>query len=59
MPFEDNSDEDEKYLESEIAKEKWKIRELKRMSKLDEERDRFKEENEEMERRRGLTEEQR
>ena len=42
MPFEDNSDEDEKYLVSEIAEEKWKIRELKRMQRLDDERDIFK-----------------
>jgi hypothetical protein len=31
MPFVDNSDEDEKYLKSEIALERWKIRELKRI----------------------------
>lgn len=59
MPFVDNSDEDEKYLKSEIALERWKIRELKRIQRLEDERDKFKEEKKEIERRRNLTEEQR
>ena len=31
MPFTDDSDEDEKYLASEVAYEKWKFREIMRI----------------------------
>ena len=41
MPFTDDSDEEKKYLASEVAYEKWKFREIMRIKRDKEERDRF------------------
>lgn len=59
MPFTDDSDEDQEYLASEIAKEKWKFREAMRVKRIKEERSKFLKEKEEVLRRRNMTEEER
>ena len=59
MPFTDDSDEDENWLKSEVAYEKWKFREILRIKRDKDERDKFLKEKHEVERRRALTEEQR
>ena len=55
FPFEDDSSEDEKYTKSELAYEKWKLRELARIQRMREERHKFEEEKREVERRRNMT----
>ena len=55
QPFPD-SDNDEKYVKSDIAYELWKARELKRILREREERATADEERKEVERRRNLTE---
>ena len=57
MPFTDNSDEDESYINSEVAYEKWKFREITRIKRAREEKDAYLKEQEEKERRHNLTEE--
>ena len=59
MPFTDDSDEDVKYLESEVAYEKWKFREIMRIKRDKEERGKFEKEKGEILRRRAMTEEER
>ena len=59
MPFTDDSDEDETYLKSEVAYEKWKYREIMRIKRAREEMDKYLKEQAEIERRRNLTEEER
>ena len=59
MPFTDDSDEDTNQLKSEVAYEKWKFREIIRIKRERDERDKFKNEKAEIERRRALTEEER
>lgn len=48
MPFTDDSDEDKEYLESEVAYEKWKYREVLRVKRIREERKKFDQEKEEV-----------
>ena len=59
MPFTDDSSEDENYLACPLAKQKWKLREILRVKGLRDERIKIDEELAEIERRRGLTDEQR
>lgn len=58
MPFPD-SENDEKYVKSDIGYELWKARELKRILREREERATADEERKEVERRRNLTEAER
>ena len=57
MPFTDDSDEDKEYLDSEVAYEKWKYREVLRVKRIREERKKFDQEKEEVQRRRAMTQE--
>lgn len=59
MPFTDDSDEDKEYLESEVAYEKWKYREVLRVKRIREERKKFDQEKVEVQRRRAMTQEER
>lgn len=59
MPFTDDDSEDENYLASEIALEKWKVREIQRIKLIKDEKHKFDSEQAEIIRRRGLTEEER
>lgn len=55
FPFEDDSSEDEKYTSSELAHEKWKLRELARIQRMRDARHKFEEEKREVLRRRNMT----
>ena len=59
MPFTDDSDEDETYLASEVAYEKWKYREITRIKRDREALEKHKREQAESQRRRKMTEEER
>lgn len=59
LPFSDNEDEDMNYLNSNMAYEEWKIRELKRIKRERDERLASENEKKEIERRRNMTDEQR
>lgn len=52
MPFTDNSSEDETYLNSEVAYEKWKYREITRIKRSREALDKHLKEENEVKRRR-------
>jgi hypothetical protein len=57
MPFTDDSSEDENYLESAMAKELWKVREITRIKKFKDAKTKWENELAEVQRRRNLTEE--
>lgn len=57
LPFSDNEDEDMNYLNSNMAYEEWKIRELKRIKRERDERLASENEKKEIERRRNMTDE--
>ena len=59
LPFSDNSDEDQTYLESAQAYDLWKIREILRLKRDRDEKVRHEEEQADILRRRNMTEEQR
>ena len=59
LPFIDDDKEDEAYLSSEVAHEQWKCREIMRVKRDRDERLRYEQEKEEVERRRNMTEQER
>ena len=59
MPFTDDSDEDREYLNSQVAYEEWKVRELIRLKRAKDERTAREREAKEIERRRLLTDAER
>ena len=59
LPFSDSEGEDQKYLQSNVNYESWKMRELRRIKRDREERRQRETELKEIERRRNMTDEQR
>ena len=59
LPFIDDDNEDETYLDNAIAHEQWKVREITRLKRDQDERQRYQFEKEEVERRRNMTEQER
>lgn len=55
LPFSDNEDEDRNYLNSNVAYEEWKMRELRRIKRDRDEKQAAEKEKLEIERRRNLT----
>lgn len=59
LPFVDDDDEDDTYLQSEVAYELWKVREITRIKRDQDERLKHEREQAEINRRRNMTEEER